>query len=250
MNQEMRFSYEDPRGLKKNNWNPNQLSAESEAKLRKSIEENGILRPVVVRELEDGSLEIVGGVHRNDIFIEKGFEKVPVLNLGRVDDKTAKKALLLDNARYGEDDPTKLADLLSDVGTAKEIEQWLNMDLDDLETLIGLGSLEADELDLLDDLGDLEELDDEEIEIAPAKDLKTHQIMKFKVPVENAEMVKGVIDRIIKEQGIEDSDAGVKAGESLVWLAREYDLSAAEETHEEAEALSLDIESLMSEMES
>ncbi|GAL22967.1 hypothetical protein JCM19235_1268 [Vibrio maritimus] len=220
MSRNLHFSYEDPRTLKKNTWNPNELTAEAEAKLRKSLEENGHVRPILVRELEDGSLEIVGGEHRNDLSIELGYDEVPVLNLGKISDTQAKKALLLDNSRYGEDEVGKLSALLEEIGTPEELATYMTYTEDDLATLM-TSDIETD-LGELDELDELSYIDEEDDAPAPTRDLKTHQTMKFKVDVENADMVKESIEHIIKNQGIDDSDALVKSGDALTWLVRDY----------------------------
>lgn len=219
MMKKMSFSYEDPRTLQANTWNPNEMTAEAEAKLRNSLEINGHVRPILVRELEDGTKEIVGGMHRVEVSIDLGHETVPVINLGRISDDAAKKALLLDNARYGENDAGKLSDLLQEIGTADELSHWLDMDLTDLESLIGVEEADDAELAML---GDLDDFDDEDDLPTPVKELKTHQPMKFKVPVEDAEFVKDTIEKIIKEQGIEDSDSSIRAGEAVLWLCRNH----------------------------
>lgn len=227
----LRFTYEDPSVLAKNTWNPNEMSPEAEAKLRNSLELNGHIRPILVRELEDGSLEIVGGAHRRDISIELGHKSVPVLNLGRISDEQAKKALLLDNSRYGEDEAGKLSALLSDIGEADDLVEWLNMDFEDLQTLMSADAeLEAD-LDLLDELDDMGE-DHAEADV-PAREVQTHQTMKFKIPVEDAEFVADVLEGIMSAQKIADSDSLVRSGEALMWLARDYvqgNQEAAEES--------------------
>ncbi|EPE2648717.1 ParB/RepB/Spo0J family partition protein [Vibrio fluvialis] len=223
MRESLQFSYEDPRSLKKNSWNPNEVSAEGMMKLKKSIEKNGHIKPILVRELEDGTKEIVGGEHRVDVSIELGHETVPVINLGKISDELAKKALLLDNSRYGEDEVGKLSSLLEDLGEdSAELASYLTYTEDDLATLMS-SDLEAElkGLDELDDLTYIDEEDSEEV-ASPVRELRTHQTMKFKVDVENAEMVSETIDRIIREQGIEDSDAMVRSGEALTWLVRRY----------------------------
>ena len=221
MSKSLQFSNVDPRVLVKNSWNPNEVSAEGMLKLRKSIEENGHIRPILVREIEDGALEIVGGEHRCDISIELGHETVPIINLGPIDDTQAKKILLLDNSRYGEDEVGKLSAILEGLGSPEELASYMTYTEDDLATLM-TSDIEAD-LEGLDSLDDLDYIDDDDDEtVAPAPAVKTHQTMKMKVDVENAETVSDTLEKIIREQGIEDSDAMVRSGEALTWLVRFY----------------------------
>lgn len=215
----LKLTYEDPKSLKKNSWNPNKMSPEAESKLRNSIQQNGHVKPVIVRELDDGTLEIVGGEHRVDVSIDLGLESIPVVNLGKISDEQAKKALLIDNSRYGEDDAAALSSLLEDIGSADELAEWTTYSSDDLAAL--LGSTVSDDLSYLDELSSLED-DDSETPTVAVPEIQTHQTMKFKVPAEDAHIVKDVIDSIATAQRLEDSDSAVRAGDALLWLIRDY----------------------------
>ena len=221
MSNELNFTYLDPRVLIKNSWNPNKMSPEAESKLRNSIQKNGHIKPILVRELDDGQLEIVGGEHRVDVSIDLGMDSVPVLNLGRISDEQAKKALLIDNSRYGEDEATMLAALLEDIGTADDLAEWTTYNMDELNTLLGSTKTTEDDLSYLDELSTLDEADDDALPTA-LPDVQTHQVMKFKVPVEDAHTVKDIIDGIAKAQKLDDSDSAVRSGDALLWLIRDY----------------------------
>ena len=221
LSNELNFTYLDPRVLIKNSWNPNKMSPEAESKLRNSIQKNGHIKPILVRELDDGQLEIVGGEHRVDVSIDLGMDSVPVLNLGRISDEQAKKALLIDNSRYGEDEATMLAALLEDIGTADDLAEWTTYNMDELNTLLGSTKAAEDDLSYLDELSELGEEDDEPLPTA-LPDVQTHQVMKFKVPVEDAHTVKDIIDGIAKAQKLDDSDSAVRSGDALLWLIRDY----------------------------
>ena len=45
-----------------------------------------------------------------------------------------------------------------------------------------------------------------------------YQVMRFKVPVDDADFVRGVIDGICERQGFISSDSLTNAGDALVWL--------------------------------
>lgn len=227
MSRELKLTYEDPRVLVKNKWNPNKMSPEAESKLRNSIQKNGHVKPILVRELEDGSLEIVGGEHRVDVSIDLGLDRVPVVNLGQISDEEAKKALLIDNSRYGEDDAATLSALLEDIGSADELAEWTTYTTEQLKTLIGTIEAEDDEMSILDELASLEETDDEPLPAA-VPEIQTHQTMKFKVPVEDAHIIKDFIDGIAKVQKLDDSDSAVRAGDALLWLVRDYKLRTSD----------------------
>ena len=79
-----------PAQLKPNPWNTNKLSPEAEGKLDNSLLEFGLYKPIICRELPDGSLQILGGEHRTRAASRAGHATVPVVNLGQISDVRAK----------------------------------------------------------------------------------------------------------------------------------------------------------------
>lgn len=200
--------------LQPNPWNTNHVSPENEVKLEASMRRFGCYKPIVCRELDDGSLEIVGGEHRWQMARKLGYPTVPVVNLGSISDEKAKEIGLVDNGRYGEDDTLALAELLKDLGNAEEIFGFLPYSNDDLDAIFSSTSIALDDLDSHDtELPDLN---------APSsKPLKTHQIMRFKVPIEDSEWVQKRIEHTMKLQGYTDDDSMTNAGNALVHLLKE-----------------------------
>lgn len=183
-----------------------------EKRLRASVEKFGIYKPIVCRELEDGSLQILGGEHRWRIACNMGLETVPVVNLGQMSDKRAKTLGLADNGQYGEDDALKLSAILRDIGQ-EEVELVLPYTESDLA-----GMFAATEVDL-DGLG----FDDDELDPTAAKvedavrSTITHELMRFKVPVEDRERVQKFIEHVISTRGLKsEEDSMVAAGMALV----------------------------------
>lgn len=209
------MEYVDPRALKPNPWNSNQMDVLNEEKLDNSIEQLGFIKPVIVRQLDDGTLEILGGEHRAQSAIRLGYDEVPVTNLGSISDVDAKKIGLVDNGRYGEDDLDMLNDIFKDIGNAEEIMSFFPISEDEIENIfdhdieVDLAALHVDELE-----------DDEEEEsidlddVAPTA-IKTHQVVRFKVPIEDAQRVTEFLERIMSEQGFTESDAMTNAGDAL-----------------------------------
>ena len=199
--------------LQPNPWNPNKMSAEHEAKLDKSIEEFGLYKPIVVRTLPGGQLEILGGQHRWEAAKRMGMTAVPVANLGDIGDDKAKKVGLVDNGRYGIDDAGLLAGLMKDLG-----------DIDDLAGFLPYTSAEIDDLFTATDI-DLDTLDipDDEIDLPDVDDAKTNptQIMRFKIQPEDAEFIEKMVGKVMKRQGFKDSDALTNAGDALVYILKE-----------------------------
>lgn len=199
--------------LRPNPWNTNSVSPENEMKLRASIERFGVFKPIICRELPDGTLEILGGEHRWQTAREMGLDTVPVVNLGVVSDERAKEIGLVDNGRYGEDDTLALAELLKDLGNTDEILGFLPFSEVEMDSIFSATSIALEDLDAHD-----EELPD--LASPATKPLKTHQIMRFKVPVEDSEWVQKLIESTMNAQGFLDDDAMSNAGNALVHLLR------------------------------
>lgn len=206
----------DPRSLRPNPWNTNVVSPENELKIEESIKRFGVFKPILVRELPTGALEILGGEHRARVASRMGLKEVPVLTLGHIDEKQAKEIGLVDNGRYGEDDSLQLAALLRDLGTAEDLESYLPYSTEDLSSIFSSSSIALDDLDLPDDD------DDAPIPTLPTTAaVMTHQIMRFKVPVEDAARITDLIEKTMKEQGYTGDDSYSNAGNALVHLISE-----------------------------
>lgn len=201
----------DPKTLKPNPWNTNVVSPENELKIEESIKRFGVFKPIIVRETTPGVLEILGGEHRARVAARLGLKTVPVMNLGFIDTKTAQEIGLVDNGRYGEDDSLQLAELLKGLGDLGELEQYLPYTTSDLNSIFSSSSIALDDLDLPED-------EDDSIPTLPTKALvQTHQLLRFKVPVEDAERITAYIERVMKEQGFMDDDSYANAGNALVF---------------------------------
>ena len=144
----MKLEQLDPTLLKPNPWNTNIVSPENEQKLEGSIDRLGMFKPVIVRTLPDGTLQILGGEHRAEIAVNKLSESIPVLNLGVIDDTRAKEISLIDNGRYGSDDTLKLAELLEDLGGAEVLSTFTPFSDAEFESIFSAKSIDLDDLDL------------------------------------------------------------------------------------------------------
>lgn len=201
-----------PEQLSPNPWNSNKVGPDMEKRLRASVEKFGIYKPIIARSLADGSLQILGGEHRWRVACNMGLDSVPVVNLGQLSDKQAKTLGLADNAQYGEDDGLKLAEILREIGQ-EEIELILPYTESDLA-----GMFAATEVDL-DSLGfDEGDLDPETDKLSDAtRATVTHELMRFKVPVEDRERVQKFIEHVINTRGLKsEEDSMVAAGMALV----------------------------------
>lgn len=208
----------DVKRLRPNPWNTNVVSPDNEAKLDESLKRFGVFKPILVRQVGK-DLEILGGQHRWEAAKRLGLSTVPVVNLGAIDDATAKEVGLVDNGRYGVDDAEGLASLLKNLGKPSDLATFLPYSDKELEVIFKTDELDFDSLDI--------DGDDDEIELKPTETSggPTHQIMRFKVPVEDAEWISSLISKVIKTQGLTDSDSLTNAGDALVHILKNWSAS-------------------------
>ena len=207
-----------PSQLRKNPWNTNKVTPENERKIRASLKRNGVFKPIIVREIEEGVYEIIGGQHRWEQAIELGLDKLPVFNLGCIDDKRAKEISLADNARYGTDDTIELAELLKTLDT-DELKDFLPYGESDINEIFS-SNIALEELELEEDIETKLETPDD---LQPvAKPAKTHTIMRFKVPIADAERITALIATTQKEYGFTEADELTNVGDALVQILMPY----------------------------
>jgi len=210
-----------PHDLRPNPWNTNVVSPENEAKIDESLSQFGMFKPIIARELEDGSMQILGGAHRRDSAIRLKLDEVPVMNVGRISDAQAKKIGLIDNGRYGNDDTLALSKLLDELGAPEDLSAFLPYSVAEFESIFSSSSIALDDLDSLD-------LDDS---AAPTghhadpvtKAPQTHTIMRFKVPVEDVAKITEKVNRVMKRQRFTDEDSLTNAGNALVHILNEVE---------------------------
>lgn len=204
-----------------NPWNSNEFTRDAERRMDESIRRNGMFKPIVVRNMPDGTLQILGGFHRWEAAKRAGYVDVPVYNLGTIDERQAKEISLLDNGRYGQDDAIKLAEILSAIAPLEELTKFMPMDEVEITSIIKTTDIDLDTLGL-----PPEEDEDGDADLNPipaaAPPPKTHAVMRFKVPVADLEAVEGVIKGIIKNHHLRDQDSLINAGDALVAIVRNY----------------------------
>lgn len=211
----IQIEYFPPASLHPNPWNSNRVGPDMEARLEASLREFGFVKPVVCRRLEDGTLQILGGEHRVRKAAEMGIAEVPVVVLSDIDDRRAKALGLADNGRYGEDDALKLSEILGDLGS--DLLAMLPFDEQDLAGIFASSSVNLDDLGFDDD--------DKPDPVMPDADAPrpsmTHELMRFKVPVEDRESVDKFIQHVIKARGLSaEQDSMVAAGMALVEMVK------------------------------
>lgn len=204
--------------LRPNPWNSNVVSPENEAKIDEAIQRLGVFKPIIARRIEGkGGLEILGGEHRWEAAKRLGMPTVPTVDLGVIDDKRAKEISLADNARYGVDDMTALAEILQSIGSTEEIGHFLPYSELDVAAIFASSDIALDELELEED-----EVGREETPEPPApKASKTHTIMRFKLTLADAERLAKLIATVQVENNFTTSDDLTNAGDALVHLLKD-----------------------------
>lgn len=201
----------DPRELRPNPWNTNIVSPDNELKIDESIRRHGFIKPIIIRRLKDGAMQILGGAHRCLSAVRLDLAEVPVFDLGQIDDQKAKEIGLIDNARYGADDMLGLANLLEELGSPDDLASFLPYTDTDFASIFSSSTIALDDLDLPDD--------DHAAPTAPkVPQAQTHQIMRFKIPSADCSDITARIEKVMKRQGFTESDQLANAGDALVWL--------------------------------
>ena len=209
----------DPNLLSFSPWNVNSVSPENQKKLEESIRRNGIFRPVVVREIENGILEVIAGEHTTRAAVTLGFDTIDVYNLGPIDDVRAKEISVIDNQHYGHEDTFGLAELLKEFDG--NVDEFLPMTDEDLKSIFKSTSIDFDSLELPDSTEDpasISPSSDDELAAAPV----THAFLKFKVPLGDHEFVQRCIEAVIKRQSISGGDSLANAGDALVYICQNW----------------------------
>lgn len=204
--------------LQPNDFNVNIVPPENEAKIESSLKRFGFFKPVLVRTLSDGTKEIIGGEHRQRAAQRLGFEKVPIINLGEIDDVKAREISLVDNGKYGTEDLGKLAEQLKMLGDTNDLASFMPWSNEEINKMFAVSSIDIDEMMISeDDEDDLIPIEDKEIDKAPLS-----RILRFKVPYADADSLTKFIESVMKTQGFNSADSLTNAGDALVYIIGQY----------------------------
>ncbi len=110
-----------------NFWNVNRMSDAMRQKLKRYIEREGLVQPLVVRPHPsiEGEYELLGGEHRWRVCREElGFKSLPCVVV-ELDDKRAKILSVNLNSMTGETVPSLLSNLLNDLNQDMPIEDMV-----------------------------------------------------------------------------------------------------------------------------
>ena len=189
--------------VKPNDYNPKQdfredveLSREYE-KIKDSLKYYGQIDAIKVRELDDGSYEIVNGYHRWTAMKELGFDKVEIKNYGKVTREEAiKMAVVTEDTRIPLD-TLEVAELLKVLKEIGDSMAGLPYTMEEMDKKIAL---------LTFDWGDLEREPVTGSEETEDGDGQLDTIM-FKVSITQKENINRKITEVQREQGVTEGRA-------------------------------------------
>jgi hypothetical protein len=121
--------------LKSPDWSITKLTKQQGEALEQSILQWGQLQPVIVRELVDGSLELVDGSKVVDILEHHKFTNVSVVTLGRISESEAREIHLAINLDRGRPEVSNLADNLETVASTGDVQERAERELRLLKVL-------------------------------------------------------------------------------------------------------------------
>lgn len=133
-----------------NGWNPNVQAPPEFRLLKVSILENGWTQPIVVRDQDDGTYEVVDGYHRWKIGGDRDVAAltdglVPVVVLPPTDAATARMATIRHNRARGTHHVLGMADIVADLLklgiSPEEIARRLEMDPEEVDRLADRGNM-------------------------------------------------------------------------------------------------------------
>jgi len=112
--------------LVKAEWNYKHDNEFLQERLIANIKKNGQIENLIVRELEGDKLEVVNGNHRFSALQTLGIEQCQVYNLGKVDEKTAKRIAIETNESKFESNEIELSELLKEISDTTPIADMLD----------------------------------------------------------------------------------------------------------------------------
>ena len=138
-----KFTWVDIDLLEPNPWNPNAMDDEMYAKAIESIHQFGFVDPITVRPGGQFAFQIIDGEHRwraaqahSDHCIRNkkgeytehiGMRRVPITDLGEIDDAIAKQLTIVLNETRGEYKPKEMGALLTSLLAAEPLPKLLEV---------------------------------------------------------------------------------------------------------------------------
>ena len=208
-----------PQSARPNPWNPNKVDPINQDKLEASLNADGQTLPIIVRQVKGtAGYEIIDGEHRVAAAIALGWATIQAKNVGEMSDEVAKKATLIANSRYGENDQELLYELLSSENfeSMEHLLSTLPIDETEINSLFEHATYDFDALE--EDLDKDEPTPPEDLDIGKGKPIETHKILRFKIEAADAEALTDKINEIISRDGLGSEDRLMAAGSALLVL--------------------------------
>lgn len=147
---DLKVTYVSVDRIQPNPWNPNRQDAFIFEKEKASIREFGFVVPITCREVGGPirDYQVIDGEHRCKAAKELGYTEVPIINLGDVDDQTAKQLTIILNETKGQAQPDLLRALLDDLLSKKpkadllKVLPYTPMQFDSMVTQFNWGAVE------------------------------------------------------------------------------------------------------------
>lgn len=137
-----------------NRWNPNIESKEVFDKVKKSIEEHGLVGSAYVRKVNHttADYELLDGEHRWKAAKELGFTEFPVEDLGDVSEQDAQMMTIMFNNLRGKDDIEKRAAILSALESGQlALLPWDQKEIKHMKDLVKFDFSQYDDKDPMPD---------------------------------------------------------------------------------------------------
>ena len=146
--------------LQPNTLNPNNMDKKTYQAEKESIEQYGVIAPIIVRPFQEG-YEIVDGEHRLNVCYDLGYKEIPCIIVHNLENKDAKKLTIILNETKGQNDKIELGKLLGDLEKdfGDNLKLGLPYNLEDLGDLIDFGNVDWDKYET----GNIENISQEEV---------------------------------------------------------------------------------------
>ena len=107
-------------------------------RIKKSLKTYGQLDPIQVRELDDGTFELINGYHRWEAMKELGFVEIEIKNLGKISREQAIKIAISTEDTKIPLEQIEVAKLLKEIRDSEIGLEGLPYEIEDIEAKINL----------------------------------------------------------------------------------------------------------------
>lgn len=117
-------------------WNYKKDDEEKAEKLLLNIKRNGQIENIIIRDLGDGTFEVVNGNHRLTAFQKLGYSEVMCFSLGEISDAQAKRVAIETNETKFDTDSIKLAERMTEIleeFSVEELSETMPYSVDDIK---------------------------------------------------------------------------------------------------------------------